>query len=125
MRRILIVDDDAIVRDTMVALLSFYGFSVSVAASGEEAVDQVRRSGFDGIVMDINMPGIDGLTACRQLREAGVATPIIALTGMPNSPQTRELREKYGVTVMVKPPDVDALVAHIRTLHNDEIRDAE
>ena len=117
MIRVLIVDDDAAVRSVMAELLSLYDLEVSVASNGDDALEQVRRSRFSVIVMDINMAVSDGLTTCRRLRNTGNTTPVIALTGKPGSPEAQELRDSYGVPVLVKPPDVDELVAQIRRIH--------
>ena len=64
----------------MVRLLEARGHRVTVAGDGRVALDEAERYGFDVILMDVQMPGMDGLEATRILRERGVRTPIIAMT---------------------------------------------
>jgi signal transduction histidine kinase/ActR/RegA family two-component response regulator len=82
-RRVLVVDDVAANRLVARVLLESAGHAVELAADGEEAVEAVRRGGFDLVLMDVHMPGTDGLEATRRIRAldgAGRHVPIIALT---------------------------------------------
>lgn len=63
--RILVVDDEPSMRKTVAAILRAEGYSVDVAASGEEAVELCSRSGYAVVLMDVRMPGIDGVEAFR------------------------------------------------------------
>jgi DNA-binding NtrC family response regulator len=79
-RRILLVDDDASVRDAMSTFLARAGFSVSPAASGEEALRRADAGGFDLAVSDLKMPGMSGLELLQALRGRGDAIPFVLLT---------------------------------------------
>jgi two-component system response regulator MprA len=75
-----VVDDDPDVRDSLVLALSCAGYRVSAAADGADALASLARSPVDLIVLDVLMPMVDGLEACRRLRVRGDATPILVLT---------------------------------------------
>jgi two-component system response regulator VicR len=84
--RILVVDDSQLVTDIVKLRLESLGYNVSLAYSGEEALEQVRESPPDLVVLDIRLPGVDGYEVCRRLRQdenpAIRELPIIALTSM-------------------------------------------
>ena len=67
-RHILIVDDSQVDRSRLEQLLSTNGFQVSTAENGQQAIDSVKRAKPDAILMDVNMPGMDGFAATRALR---------------------------------------------------------
>jgi hypothetical protein len=77
---ILLAEDNRVNQLLMVRLLEARGHRVTVAGDGRVALDEAERYGFDVILMDVQMPGMDGLEATRILRERGVRTPIIAMT---------------------------------------------
>jgi two-component system KDP operon response regulator KdpE len=77
--RILIVDDEPQVRRTLRATLSDLGYSVLEARNGEEALDLLTTESVELILLDLNMPGMGGLEACRAIREHH-ETPVIVLS---------------------------------------------
>jgi CheY-like chemotaxis protein len=82
-KRILLVEDDPLNREIMAELVQLAGLNVELAKNGEEAVQAVQHSGFDLILMDLQMPRLNGLEATLRIRELpnGGTVPIIALTG--------------------------------------------
>src|SRR5262245_5109735 len=78
-RTILVVDDDPNIQRVIQRGLGFEGFRVQLAASGEEALGLAREADPDLIVLDLMLPGLDGLEVCRRLRR-GVNTPILMVT---------------------------------------------
>jgi two-component system, OmpR family, response regulator VicR len=82
--RILVVDDSKLVTDIVKMRLEMYGYSVELAHSGEDALAKVADSPPDLMVLDVQMPGIDGYEVCRQLRANPLfeELPIIMLTSM-------------------------------------------
>ncbi len=79
-RRILVVDDDERLRDLLQRYLTEQGFNVATAADGKAMSEMKRQARFDLIVLDVMMPGEDGMNICRRLRNAGDKIPIILLT---------------------------------------------
>lgn len=82
--RILVVDDSKLVTDIVKMRLEMYGYIVDLAFSGEEAIERIADSSPDLVVLDVQMPGIDGYEVCRQLRADPLyeELPIIMLTSM-------------------------------------------
>jgi DNA-binding response OmpR family regulator len=78
--RILVVDDDAAVRDSLARTLRFEGYQVDIAPDGRQALDALRAGEPDAVILDVSMPVLDGLQACRQLRADGVLVPVLMLT---------------------------------------------
>src|SRR6478735_55471 len=72
MTRVLIVDDEPAVRAALDRALRLDGYEITLAADGREALDSLADSRHDAVVLDVAMPGIDGLQVCRRLRDAGL-----------------------------------------------------
>lgn len=81
MQHILVVDDDPQIREMLQDYLGGHGFRVSIVASGEEMLQIVRKDPPDLILLDLNLPGVDGLSCARKLRAENGDIPIIMLTG--------------------------------------------
>jgi two-component system, OmpR family, response regulator MprA len=80
MTRVLIVDDEPAVRAALDRALRLDRYEVELAADGREALDLLAEARLDAVVLDVAMPGIDGLEVCKRLREAGDRTPVLMLT---------------------------------------------
>lgn len=91
--KVLVVEDYEDTREFMKFLLQDYGFDVSEATNGFEAIEAVSKQVPDLILMDISMPGMDGLTATKKIREhqTAKATPIIAITAYGEMAQRKAL----------------------------------
>src|SRR6478752_5961365 len=83
--RVLVVDDDRAIRETLARALSLEGYEVSTATDGVEAIVSARRPDLDVVVLDVMMPAVDDLGVCRVLRADGIRTPILMLTARPGS----------------------------------------
>lgn len=112
--RVLLVDDNAANRELGATVLKLLGCTVDVANDGEEAIMAAGRAWYDVILMDVHMPGIDGLTATRAIRmlegEAG-RTPVIAMSADVLPEQLKRCRAAGMVDSVAKPIDVQALQA--------------
>jgi DNA-binding response OmpR family regulator len=80
MAAVLVVDDDATVREVVITYLTAAGHTVTSAADGHEALESVARTPPELVVLDLMLPGVDGLEVCRRLRENGDDVPVIMLT---------------------------------------------
>src|SRR5688572_29573501 len=78
--RVLVAEDDQSLRDALARVLAFEGYQVRLAADGAEVLADVAAHPPDVIVLDVMMPNVDGLTACRRLRQRGDRTPVLMLT---------------------------------------------
>ncbi len=123
MARILLVDDDAELLDAVSMAFEDAGHSVQTAADGLRAQALLRRDGADVMVCDVNMPGLDGFSLCRRLREAGETIPIILLTSRDD-----EVDEALGLELgaddyMAKPFSSRVLLARVAALiRRDQLR---
>ena len=81
MARILIVDDEEDVRIALKQVLERAGYDVSVATSGNEGLEVMKREGADLVITDVIMPGVDGIAAAKQIREKYRDTRIIVISG--------------------------------------------
>jgi two-component system response regulator MprA len=114
--RILVVDDEPVVRENLRIGLEFEGYSVTLAEDGVDALTQVGASAPDLVVMDVMMPRMDGLTACRRLRARDPATPILMLTARGATGDLVAGLDTGADDYLAKPFDFDALLARIRAL---------
>jgi two-component system, OmpR family, KDP operon response regulator KdpE len=111
--KILVVDDEPQVRRVMKAALSAEGYTISEARNGEEALQCFRTYSPDIILLDVNMPGMDGLEACRQIRKSS-DVPIIMLT-VRSAERDKVLALDAGADdYVVKPFGMQELLARIR-----------
>jgi two-component system response regulator MprA len=114
--RVLVVDDDPPLRRMLERTLAAEGFSVTVAGDGGAALVAAERAAPDVIVLDVAMPGIDGLAVCRRLRAKGLSTPIIMLTARDAVPDRVAGLEAGADDYLVKPFAIQELVARLRAL---------
>jgi two-component system response regulator MprA len=114
--RVLVVDDDPPLRRMLERTLDAEGFEVTVAADGAAALVATERSAPDVIVLDVAMPGMDGLAVCRRLRSKGLPTPILMLTARDAVPDRVAGLEAGADDYLVKPFAVQELIARIRAL---------
>jgi two-component system, OmpR family, response regulator MprA len=114
--RVLVVDDDAPVRRMLERSLSAEGYAVETAADGGGALAAVERSVPDLIVLDVAMPGVDGLAVARRLRGAGHTIPILMLTARDAIVERVAGLEAGADDYLVKPFAIDELVARLRAL---------
>jgi two-component system response regulator MprA len=114
--RILVVDDDAAVRDSLARTLRFEGYQVDTACDGQQALDAVRAGEPDAMILDVSMPGLDGLQACRQLRAAAVLLPILMLTARDSVGDRVAGLDAGADDYLVKPFALQELLARLRAL---------
>ncbi|MFF0378057.1 response regulator transcription factor [Actinoplanes missouriensis] len=114
--RILVVEDDAAVRDSLARTLRFEGYQVESAGDGHAALDAVRAGEPDAVILDVNMPGMDGLEACRRMRADGVVLPVLMLTARDTVGDRVAGLDAGADDYLVKPFALQELLARIRAL---------
>ncbi|MFJ7270651.1 response regulator transcription factor [Streptomyces sp. NPDC099050] len=115
-QRILVVDDEPAVREALRRSLAFEGYGTQTAVDGLDALDQVDAYAPDLIILDIQMPRMDGLTAARRLRAAGSTTPVLMLTARDTVGDRVTGLDAGADDYLVKPFELDELFARVRAL---------
>lgn len=115
-RRVLLVEDDAHIADLLALHLRDEGLEVVHCARGDEGLGQLERGGWDALVLDLMLPGVDGLEICRRARAMTRYTPIIII-----SARASEVHRILGLEIgaddyLAKPFSVLELVARVRAL---------
>ena len=113
---ILVVDDDAPIRRMLQRTLAAEGYDVSSTPDGGAALAAVERAVPDLVVLDVAMPGVDGLAVCRRLRAKGLSLPILLLTARDAVPDRVAGLEAGADDYLVKPFAAEELVARVRAL---------
>src|SRR3954465_8484952 len=114
--KLLVVEDDARVRDAVARALRFEGYDVHTAVDGNDALLRADDLAPDAIVLDVLMPGTDGLAVCRLLRARGNATPILMLTARHEVSDRVAGLDAGADDYLVKPFALDELLARLRAL---------
>jgi len=114
--RILVVDDDQALREVLRRTLTLGGYEVQMAADGEQALEAVVESMPEAVVLDLGLPGMDGLELCRRVRRLGNRVPILMLTGRDAVSDRIDGLDVGADDYMVKPFDVGELKARLRAL---------
>jgi two-component system NtrC family response regulator len=116
MSSILIVDDDAALREVIAETLDDLGYHPVQAANGEAALARLREGGIDAVLLDLRMPGMDGIEVLRRLRALPAPPPVAVLTAVPTASNTIEAMRLGAVDHLAKPvgrDDLAALVARM------------
>jgi two-component system response regulator MprA len=114
--RILVVDDDRAVREALRRTLMLGGYEVQVAEDGERALEQIVQAVPDAVVLDVGLPGVDGLEVCRRVRRLGNRVPILILTARDAVADRIDGLDAGADDYMLKPFDVGELKARLRAL---------
>jgi two-component system response regulator MprA len=114
--KVLIVDDDRALRDALRRALGLAGYDTVPAEDGQLALAQAAASAPDAIVLDVGLPGIDGLEVCRQLRASGDRVPVLMLTARDAIADRIDGLDAGADDYLVKPFDVGELKARLRAL---------
>ncbi len=111
--RILLVEDEEPIRDLVQTALRFTGFTVESVASGPDALALARNDSWNLLILDVNLPGIDGFTLCRKLRDGGDDVPVIFLTARDDPADLREGFSGGGDDYLTKPFSLEELVLRV------------
>lgn len=114
--RILIIEDHETVAENMRKFLELQQYTVDVVHDGHQGLEQAMTNPVDLIILDINLPGLDGYTLCRMLRDAGKKMPILMLTARAKQQEMIEGLNLGADDYLIKPFDLEVLLARVRAL---------
>jgi two-component system, OmpR family, response regulator MprA len=115
--KILVVDDERAVRDSLRRALELEGYQVELAADGAEAIERLTTDGGpDAVVLDVLMPGIDGIEVCRYIRRTGSSLPVLMLTARDAVGDRVAGLDAGADDYVVKPFALEELLARVRAL---------
>ena len=114
--RILVVDDEPAVREALERILRLDGFEVALASDGREAVRSQALAPADAVLLDVLMPGLDGLEVCRRMRDTGDRTPVLMLTARDEVGDRVAGLEAGADDYLPKPFALEELLARVRAL---------
>jgi DNA-binding NtrC family response regulator len=125
--RVLLVDDEVNFLEALAERMRMRGLEVTCARSGREALTAVEEATFDAVVLDLAMPGLDGLETLRRLRQMQPELQVMILSGRATVQTAVEATRLGATDIFEKPTDVDTLVQRIRSAraarlaHDDEV----
>lgn len=111
--RVLLVDDETIFTKNMSKLLTNRGYQVVAANSGDGAIRELEQNAFDVIVLDLKMPGMDGISTLKEIMKLGLFTETLILTGHGSIDSALEAMKLGAYDYLTKPCEIDELVAKI------------
>jgi DNA-binding NtrC family response regulator len=111
--RVLLVDDETIFTKNMAKLLKFRGYEVTAVNSGDAAIRELEQNHFDVTVLDLKMPGMDGITTLKEIKKLGLFTETLILTGHGSIDSALEAMKLGAYDYLTKPCEIDELVAKI------------
>jgi DNA-binding response OmpR family regulator len=114
--RILLVEDEPHAAHVLAKGLREHAYAVDVASDGEAAVFQAGTTDYDGLILDVMLPVVDGLTVCRTIRQSGSTVPILILTARDAVASRVEGLDCGADDYLVKPYDFQELLARLRAL---------
>ncbi|OOG87352.1 DNA-binding response regulator, partial [Hydrogenophaga sp. A37] len=116
MAHLLIVEDDELLRDGLSAQLMQAGHRIDTATDGEQALERLQSDAFDGVVLDLGLPKLDGLTVLRRLRLRLPALPVLILTARDGIEDRVEGLNAGADDYLTKPFNRDELLARLQSM---------
>jgi DNA-binding response OmpR family regulator len=114
--KILVVDDDPGMLDTLMDVLSATGYETSVAASGNAALEMAQAGRFDLVLMDVQMPGLNGVQVLHALRVLEPTIVVIMMTAYTGDELVAESQRTTGFSVLSKPLDLDQVLPLVKSI---------
>jgi len=111
--KILLVDDEVVFTNNTAKLLHNRGYFVTAVNSGENAIKELEEKDIDVVVLDLKMPGMDGLTTLKEIKKLGLFTQTLILTGHGSIDTALEAVKLGAYDYLTKPCEIDELVARI------------
>ncbi|MDR6562731.1 MULTISPECIES: response regulator [Arcicella] len=120
MKKVLIAEDSSVIQNLAKKILEFQNFEIHSVKNGQQVLDALEKEDFDIILLDINMPVMDGMECAKAVRslkdEAKAKIPIIAITGNARNYSMEDFKEAGFDDMLAKPLNFDALVAQVKAL---------
>jgi len=127
--KVLLVDDEVVFTNNVTRLLGNRGYRVTAVNGGEEAIRKLEQENFDVVVLDLKMPGKDGIATLREIKELGLLTETLILTGHGSIDSALEAIKLGAYDYLTKPCEIEELVDKIEGAwekkDGEEIRDRE
>ena len=111
--KILLVDDEAVFAANMAKLLNDRGYWVTAVNRGDSAVRELDRQDFDVVVLDLKMPGMDGIETLKEIKKQELFTQILVLTGHGSIDTAKEAMRLGAYDYLTKPCEIDELIDKI------------
>jgi DNA-binding response OmpR family regulator len=111
--RVLVVDDETDFLEALVTRLELRGMEVCGVASGEQALETLAERSFDVVVLDIKMPGMDGIDVLRAIRREHAGTAVLVLTGHASQELSEEGRSLGAFDYLIKPVKIEKILERI------------
>ncbi len=118
--RILVVDDDRRMVKTICDILKVKGYETVEAYTGEEAIDKTRSDGPDCVLMDIRMPGINGVEALKKIKEFSPDVPVVLMSAYATESLADEGRQLGAYGVLTKPVDIEIVLSFLSIMRKEE-----
>ncbi len=115
--RVLLIDDETVFVESLSKVLARRGITVQSAPDGHRALDLLTNQQFDVIVLDLRMPGMDGLATLKAIRGRDTLTPVLVLTGHIDVKQVSDVLKEGAAEVLLKPCPVENLVSSIENAY--------
>jgi DNA-binding NtrC family response regulator len=112
--KILLVDDEVVFTQNMAKLLANRGYVVTAVNSGDAAIQALEEKDFDVVVLDLKMPGMDGITTLKEIKKLGLLTETLILTGHGSIDTALEAIKLGAYDYLTKPCEIDELVDKIQ-----------
>ena len=119
--RILLVDDEERFRTNLQKMLEVQGLTVGAASSGAEALEELKRSPYDVIVLDIRMPGMDGLATLKEIKSINPEAEVIILSGHASMDAAMEINRLGGYDYLMKPCPLEDLLLKIEAAYEKKV----
>ena len=115
--KVLIVDDEKNIRTSLSRFFDLHGFQATAVENGTDALEQVRKSSFDCIVLDLKLPDLDGIHLLEKIREIDFYVPVVLLTAHGSTSKAVEAIKKGAFDFFEKPTDEEKLLIAVRNAH--------
>ncbi len=111
---VLVIDDEEVMREILEALLGREGYRVKVASSGEEGLDLARSTSFDAVIVDVMMPGIDGIATLEELKKIDDDLPVVVVTAFASVETAIQAMKRGAFDYITKPFKNDEVIVVVR-----------